>query len=277
MKIKKAAERKIKMQVENSKVFRLSWTEVNLTINEYLLNQVGHYIPCKAQMVKRDYWAMELYPYEMSVKELERLLSQNISGVDVPEELQISGRSDRVFTLDMVQSERLLSAALGHGWDWSRMDRDFLWLIQLPGREEKEPRQSLWIQGKEIFLEKLESRSRLSHYLEEHGFNEEQLKEFCNRSSYGDLLYWDCPMSDDIDKGFFLVLVREGVVKLAYDSVEIGDGAVLSMKDGLVSAKELELFCGNWNRYAMELNQAMDAMIRFIRRQEEKSNEEAKN
>ncbi len=265
------------MEVENSKVFRLSWTEVNLTINEYLLNQVGHYIPCKAQMVKRDYWAMELYPYEMSVKELERLLFQKISGVDVPEELQISGRSDKVFTLEMIQSERLLSAALGHGWDWSRMDKDFLWLIQLTSREEKEPRQSLWIQGKEIFLEKLESRSRLSHYLEEHGSNKEQLKEFCNRSGYGDLLYWDCPMPDDIDKGFFLVLVREGVVKFAYDSVEIGDGAILSMKDGLVSAKEMKLFCSNWNCYAMELNQVMDAMTCFLRRQEEKSNEDAKN
>ena len=53
------------MRVEESKVFRLSWTEVNLTINQYLLNQAGHYIPCKARMVKRDYWATELYPYEM--------------------------------------------------------------------------------------------------------------------------------------------------------------------------------------------------------------------
>ena len=127
------------MQVEESKVYHLSWTEVNLTINEYLLSQAGHYIPCKAQMVKRDYWAMELYPYEMSVKELERLLSQGISGDSVPEELQIYNKSDGIFTLDMAQSERLLSAALGHGWDWSRMDKNFLWLIQLSCKEKKEP------------------------------------------------------------------------------------------------------------------------------------------
>lgn len=264
------------MRVEESKVFRLSWTEVNLTINQYLLNRAGHYIPCKARMVKRDYWATELYPYEMPVKELEHLLSQGISRDGVPEEQPVYNWSAGICALNMAQSERLLSAALGYGWDWSRMDRDYLWLIQLPGGKKKEPVRSLWIQGKEILLENLESRDALTHYLEENGSNEEQLKEFCDRSSYGDLLYWDCFLPDKIDKGFFLVLVREGVVKLTYDSVDECDGAKLYMKDKFVSAKEIELFCGEWDRYAMELHQAVDAITHFLRREEEVCNEEPK-
>lgn len=268
------------MQVEESKVFRLSWAEVNQTINEYLLNQLGHYIPCKAQIVKRDYWTMELYPYEMSVKELERLLSQEISGDSVPEELQVYNRPAGVFTLDMVRSERLLSAALGHGWDWSRMDRDFLWLIRIPGREEKEPGQSLWIQGKEIFLKDLASRDKLFAHLREYGANVLELADFCDgcQTSYDELLYWDYPLCDDRNRRFFLVLDREGIVKLPYDSNDFHDEAVFLLDDAsFVSAEEMERFCEVWDSRSLKLRQVLYAMERFLRRQEEKSNEEAKD
>lgn len=177
-------------------------------------------------------------------------------------------------------NERLLSAALGHGWDWSRMDRDFLWLIRIPGREEKEPGQSLWIQGKEIFLKDLASRDKLFAHLREYGANVSELADFCDgcQTSYDELLYWDYPLCDDRNRRFFLVLDREGIVKLPYDSNDFHDEAVFLLDDAsFVSAEEMERFCEVWDSRLLKLRQVMYAMECFLRRQEEKSNEEAKD
>lgn len=261
------------MQEEESRVFRLSWTEVNVTLNQYLLNQMGHYTPCKARMVKRDYWAVDLYPYEISVKKLEHFLSREIAGGIAPKKPQAYNKSDGVLALDMAQSERLLSAALGYEW-WScsRMDRDFLWLIQIPGGEKKKPVQSLWIEGREIIFKDLAGRDELFAHLREYGANESELADFYDgcRTSYDEPLYCDYPLCDERNKRFFLALVREGIVKLPYDSHGFHEGAVFSLDDAsLVSAEEMELFHRAWNCHATELCRVTRAMAVFLRRREE--------
>lgn len=124
-------------------------------------------------------------------------------------------------------------------------------------------------------LEDLRSRQELLDYFSENGPTHSALMNFCEeyQEKYGNELCWPYPISDGKHLGTFFVLVREGVLSLAYDDADKVDYELFCMDDAVMfqDYADMEIFMDDWKLFHNDLMQAMTAMRDYLYNQEVRS------
>ena len=110
-----------------------------------------------------------------------------------------------------------------------------------------------------------------------HGASHTSLMDFCAAylERFGNELCWPYPISDGKHQGTFLVLVREGILSLPYDDTDKEDYELFCLEDAAMFrfSGEMQNFIDDWRTFDLDLKQAMYAMFRYLKEQEETQNE----
>lgn len=118
---------------------------------------------------------------------------------------------------------------LGLAWMRQIIAPEGLWLVGVYVKMEHHP-EPVQINGMEVHFEKLKSKDELFNFLNEDGCTHAALMEFCEdyKNRYGNDLCWIYPIAGDSCLGEYLVLVKEGVLKIRRPStIYIPDYIVL--------------------------------------------------
>ena len=245
---------------------QLSWQEVGFAIRQEMESILGKVIPCEAAPDDEDFWSVMFSSIRLTTSDVTLLINavgyqdslykENVEGYDEPTHLGIG----------MYLSTALLARNLKLCWDGELITEKALTLVDITQPSQKSPAILYW-NGKEINPAQLKSKQELLSFLTENGATHTSLMNFCEdyRNQYQDELCWSYPISDGLHLGTFLILVREGLLSLPYNSADPEDNEHFCLEDvKMFDSKTLQTFLEEWRAYSDELCRFMAAIKCFL-------------
>ena len=157
-----------------------------------------------------------------------------------------------------------------------RMDSDIKWQKSFAGED------GLYLFGVEdnaksevkirigclnLSLSELKGKDELLAYLAENDPTHTALMDFCQdyRDKYHNELCWNYPISDGKHLGTFMVLVKEGILSLPYDSADETDYEQFCLDDVcMFNIESLRVFMEDWKSFNTDLENAMHSMKLYL-------------
>lgn len=248
------------------KAIQLSWQEVGYAVQQEIESILHKEVPCEASWDDESYWSVIFTRDRLSVSEIRCI----IQSVGLSKKLLIENVEDSEESyppgIGMMLSHVLLKRNLGFSWETEVVAEHSLTLVGITeSTEQASP--VLYLNGNSINLDSLKSKEELLSYLEENGANHTALMDFCEeyREQYQDELCWAYPISDGLHLGTFLVLVREGLLSLPYDSADSEDYEHFCLEDvKMFDEDTLHIFLTEWKSYSNGLCGFMAAIKGFL-------------
>ena len=175
-------------------------------------------IICEASADDYDYWALKCTNDRFSLADLCRLLSHvNVSKEMI--EVTIPADTDSCSGIDVSLCNALLQEILHTGWDHQLVQGDAVYLIGInqdmltyPPFVPNVPRIGSLRICSELLMGKDELLDALSEDKDKNNCSSLAAVSERNIEFFGNELYWQYPLSDDMHNGMYFVLVREGVL-----------------------------------------------------------------
>lgn len=258
---------------------KLSWQEVTEALSAQIVEILQEPLDCVAGLDDEAYWDVRFQKPGLSLAQIHVLLDC----ADADEEMRIESlpcpaeRETHSTSIGMRLSEALLKRHLQTDWGSMMIREEGLYLIGLKEllKTPKEP--VLQLGDKTIPFSALKPKEALIDYLEENGASHTSLMDFCAAylERFGNELCWPYPISDGMHQGTLLILVREGILSLPYDETDKEDYELFCLEDAAMfrSSGEMQNFIDDWRTFELDLKQAMYAMFRYLKEQEETQNE----
>lgn len=248
------------------KALQLSWQEVSFAIQQEIESILHKDVPCEASWDDESYWSVIFTRDRLSVSEIRCL----IESVGSSKKLLIENVEDSEDPyppgIGMMLSHVLLKRNLGFLWETEVVTENSLTFVGvMESTEQASP--LLYLNGNSINLDSLKSKEELLCFLEENGANHTALMDFCEeyREQYRDELCWAYPISDGLHLGAFLVLVREGLLSLPYDSADLENYEHFCLEDvKMFDEDTLHIFLTEWKSYSNGLCGFMAAIRGFL-------------
>lgn len=257
------------MSIKEKQSYMLSWELVSDFVSEEVSSILGQSICCVATSDDLDFWAIKFCNYEMSLSELMKLLDEVQADKEMMRE-SIPTDSNRVKSLGMLLSTRLLQRRLGYKWERVIAEDDALWVVGCSATN------AFGIGNRRISFDQLKSKDELMNWLVENGATHTELMDFCEDYSneYQNELCWHYPISDGKHLGTFLVLVKEGILSLPYDEAVKEDYEVFTLEDACLFSKSRDMgdFISDWDSFSNDLRNTMLAMFHYLQRTEAEQN-----
>ncbi len=229
---------------------RLNWSEISYYISGFISEQLGRNIVCKASPEDDNYWDIAAVNTQFTRKEL-RLLLGLVYANDFIYHESLPEESDKSVSLGMDLSEALLKIIISSTWHHRSIYEDGLWLIGIDEKSIKLPRintTTLLIDNCAVDTSMLMSKDMIMQKLDESHGKYSDLSQICNENHirFGNQLYWHFPLPDSRHSGYYLVLAKEGVLSIPYDSIsdtneklELEDAFMCSWSDMIDFEKRL--------------------------------------
>lgn len=248
------------------KALQLSWHEVSFAIQQEIESILHKDVPCEASWDDESYWSVIFTRECLSVSEIRCLIESVGSSPKLLIENVENSEEPYPYGIGMMLSHVLLKRNLGFSWEAEVVTEDSLTLVGITeSTEQASP--VLYLNGNSINLDSLKSKEELLSFLEENGANHAALMDSCEeyREQYQDELCWDYPISDGLHLGTFLVLVREGLLSLPYDSADSENYEHFCLEDVKIFDEDtLHIFLTDWKSYSNGLCRFMAAIKGFL-------------
>lgn len=258
---------------------RLSWIEVGDALSQQISKILKEPLVCKALPDDAHYWDVKFPKPGLSLAQISALLESVGADEDMHVD-SLSFASDQVTTstsLGMSLADALLKQYLQADWDAHLANDESLCLIGVSETPKQPKEPMLQLDNKTIHFSALKTKEELMRYLEENGASHTSLMDFCEpyMEQYENELCWPYPISDGKHHGTFLVLVREGILSLPYDEMDKEDYELFCPEDARLfqCPEDMQVFIDDWHYFDMDLKQAMHAMFRYLKEQEDAQNE----
>ena len=255
-----------------SKALKVDWMEVSKIIEIELEKILGRKISCEAGMDDGDYWAVRFSKERLPMADLYKLLDeidatpdQSLDSIPLQEE-----HADSVCSIGMDVCVILLKRHIGYTWQAIHIDEECLWILGQMS-EEASSKDKIRITGSYIWLSELRSRMEVMDILIEKGFSYKTLRTICEEyhQKYQSGLCWKYPISDGKHLGIFILLVKEGLLRIPYDEVNKADKEILCKDDiCLIDRVAMESLVCNWYHFDEELRHALSDLKRYLQKRE---------
>lgn len=249
------------------KAIQLTWREVSQAVSTEMSVLLKKKMYCKAALDDDLYWAVYIQKDCLSCEDLLCLIR---SVGNLPELIEENMDGDKPFDLasiGMVLSEKLLGRNLGLRWQQSLVTEQNLTLVGIT-EEKTSASPVVTIEGCRIRVDLLKSKDDLIAFFAENGATHASLMDFCDeyRTQYHNELCWAYPISDGKHLGTYLILVREGVLSLPYDSANEEDYELFCVEDiKMFDAPSMKCFMEDWKAFSDALFKAMGDMEKFLK------------
>ena len=224
-------------------------------------------IICEASADDYDYWALKCLNDRFSLADLCRLLSHvNVSKEMI--EVTIPADADSCSGIDVSLCNALLQEILHTGWDHQLVQGDAVYLIGInqdtltyPPFVPNVPRIGSLRICSELLMGKEELLDALSEDKDKNNCSSLAAVSERNIEFFGNELYWQYPLSDDMHNGMYFVLVREGVLCIPYDRVEEDVYEILLTHEAhLCNSEEMQNYMDDWSEYSSRLSSTMRSL-----------------
>jgi hypothetical protein len=126
------------------------------------------------------------------------------------------------------------------------------------------------INGIEIDVSKLISKAKLLEELACSGSSDRGLADLRNRydKEFGNELMWRYPISDGVNAGASIVVVKEGFLSLPFNNMETTEYEIFDLERAtLLHEDELKYFISEWESFSNDLLSALGDMLNIVRGQ----------
>lgn len=250
---------------------RLNWSEISYYMSEFISEHLGREIVCNAIPEDDNYWDIAAVNTQFTRKEL-RLLLGLVYADDFIYHESLPKESDKSVSLGMDLSEALLKIIISSTWHYRSIYEDGLWLIGIDEKSIKLPRintTTLLIDNCAVDTSMLMSKDMLMQKLKDSKGMYSDLSKICDKNftRFGNELYWHFRLSDSDHLGYYLVLVKEGVLSIPYNCISQLD-AELELKDAFMcSWNDMVDFQNNWHEYSQYTEKILDVLGNYLEEQ----------
>ena len=223
---------------------KLEWDRVAVCLEEMLSMILATNIRCKCRCEDNNYWSVAATNHDFTVPEIRRLLMT----VQAPESWYSSNiptDSETSKSLDMDLCRALLQEILKTKWTEELVSDDALWIIGVDMKHFGLPekcKEIYYINGCAVSMENLMDKDVFIQKLVDEGGNFLALRDVGNENSqiFRDCLFWQYPLFGNGYHGRYLVLVKEGVLMLPYNTVTDEDREIFE-KDAIRLARSQDI------------------------------------
>lgn len=206
---------------------KLEWDRVAMYLEEMLSMILATEIRCKCRCEDNNYWSVAATNHDFTIPEIRRLLMT----VHAPEswyDSNIPTDAETSKSLDMDLSRALLQEILKSGWPEELVTEEALWIIGIDLKKfnlPKKCKETYYINGCAVTLDELMDKETFIQKLMDEGGTFLALQDVGNENSqiFRDCLFWQYPFFGNGYHGCYLVLVKEGVLMLPYNTVTDDD------------------------------------------------------
>lgn len=256
------------MKVFEKSCYLLPWPEVSEILTDEVEKHLGRHAPCWAKYEDESFWCTD-QPVLPLHEACQIMQLSGFPAEDWQDTLPDEG-GNTVNGFGMELSEHLLRNGLGFAWMRQIIAPEGLWLVGVYDKKERQPEPAL-IDGLEVYFEELKSKDELFRFLIKSKCTYDDLMDFCGdyKMRYKNALCWSYPIAGEECLGEYLVLVREGVLRIPYANFGDDFNAILDIDAAeLLNSERIKQLSEYWKAFSRDLLRAMNDMTEFLRNSE---------
>ena len=258
------------MKLEKRNCYKLIWAEAAKIVEDEIFKIVGHPVLCSAQYVDDSYWGVKFEGRLLPLAELCKIMQALYSSKEEWEDALPDEWDEGIHDIDGRLAEKLIQRNLRLSCEHYLLEKDCLWLVDV--KDSPIPRKEIVSIGNtEICFAELKSKDELFNFFQEGSCDHKTLMEFCEdyKARYGNDLCWSYPIETYGNLGCYLVLVREGVLYLPIDQIDVEDYELFYLEEAeLLNTDRLIELADEFRMFTNGLLTALNDMIIYTQAKE---------
>lgn len=257
---------------------KLEWDRVAVCLEEIISTILATNILCEVHCEDNDYWGIASTNHDFTIPEIRRLL-MTVQAPDSWYASNIPPDSETSKYLDVDLCRALLQEILKTKWVEELVKEDGLWIIGVDKKQVMLPKRCeeiYHINGCAVTMEDLMDKDTFIQRLMDAGGTFCCLQELGSENSqlFRDSLIWQYPFLGNGYHGCYLVLVREGVLMLPYNTVTDDDREIFEQESiRLVRSQDIRGMLTELRQFNQSMQETLKSLYNLVSYKEGKKHE----